>query len=171
MAKQNEHLQAKTGSVRNPHEKAREALKKFRIVFSSVKKHFEDIEAQCGVSGAQLWALWEIYRAPGLRASALANALLVHQSTASNLLIKLEEKMLITRERTSDDLRVVKLHLTDKGRDIIDRAPKPMIGLLPDALQRLPEEVLDNLLASMNTLVSTMQLKDEEATSRPLSDL
>lgn len=151
--------------------KAREALKKFRIVFSSVKKHFEDIEARCGVSGAQLWALWEIYRAPGLRVSELANVLLIHQSTASNLLLKLEEKMLIRRERGSSDQRVVRLHLTEKGNDIIARAPKPMIGLLPDALQRLPDDVLDNLLECMNELVSMMQIRDEEATSKPLSDL
>lgn len=159
------------GNAPNHHEKAREALKKFRIVFSSVKQHFEDIEAQCGISGAQLWALWEIYRAPGLRASELASALLVHQSTASNLLVKLEDKALIKRERTSDDQRVVRLHLTEKGRDIIDRAPKPMIGLLPDALQKLPDDVLNTLLSCMGVLVSTMQMKDENATAKPLSEL
>lgn len=156
---------------KGPHEKAREALKRFRIVFSSVKKHFEDIEAQCGVSGAQLWALWEIHRAPGLRVSELANALLIHQSTASNLLVKLEEKMLIHRERDSTDQRVVKLHLTEKGTDVIGRAPRPMIGLLPDALQRLPEATLDSLLVCMDELVSAMQIKDDEATAKPLSDL
>ncbi len=152
-------------------DKARETLKRFRIVFSSVKKHFEDIEARCGVSGAQLWALWEIYRSPGLRVSELANALLIHQSTASNLLVKLEEKMLIKRERASHDQRVVRLHLTEKGSDIIARAPRPMIGLLPDALQRLPENVLTNLLECMDILVSTMQIRDDEATAKPLSDL
>ncbi len=153
------------------HEKAREALKKFRIVFSSVKKHFEDIEARCGVSGAQLWALSEISKAPGLRVSELASALLVHQSTASNLLIRLEEKELIKRERASTDQRVVRLHLTEKGKDLLSRAPKPMIGLLPDALQRLPEDVLENLLGNMERLVSTMRIKDEGATEKPLSDI
>ena len=136
-----------------------------------MKKHFEDIEARCGVSGAQLWALWEIYKAPGLRVSELANALLVHQSTASNLLIKLEEKALIRRERTSADQRVVKLDLTEKGREIISRAPKPMTGLLPDALQRLPEDILENLLGNMEALISSMRIKDEGATDKPLSDL
>ena len=158
-------------AIRNHHEKARETLKRFRIVFSSVKRHFEDIEAKCGVSGAQLWALWEIHKAPGLRASELANALLVHQSTASNLLVKLEEKLLIRRERQPSDQRVVRLHLTEKGQDIIGRAPKPMTGLLPDALQRLPEPVLDQLLLNMDALVAAMQRKDEEGKARPLSDL
>ncbi len=155
----------------NESDKARETLKRFRIVFSSVKKHFDDIEAQCGVSGAQLWALWEISRSPGLRVSELANALLIHQSTASNLLVKLEEKMLIRRERASHDQRVVRLHMTEKGNDIIARAPKPMIGLLPDALQRLPEDTLANLLECMDALISRMQIRDDEANAKPLSEL
>ncbi len=155
----------------NQHEKAREALKKFRIVFSSVKKHFDDIEAKCGLSGAQLWALWEIHKAPGLRASELANALLVHQSTASNLLVKLEEKQLISRERHSEDHRVVNLRLTEKGGEVIVRAPRPMIGLLPDALQRMPEEDLNGLIESMDVLLATMQEKDEGGTEKPLSEI
>lgn len=158
------------GSGTRP-ERAREALKKFRVVYSSVKKHFQHIEAQCGVSGAQLWAIVEISRTPGLSVCELAQALSIHQSTASNLLAGIEKKGFLLKERTGADQRVVRLYLTKKGKDVVGRAPEPSIGVLPDALQHLPNEVLDSLNANMDVLISLMHLKDEAAAAKPLSDI
>jgi DNA-binding MarR family transcriptional regulator len=152
-------------------ERAREALKKFRVVFSSVKKHFQHIESKCGVSGAQLWAIFEISRTPGLSVCELAQALSIHQSTASNLLGEIENRGFLLKERTGADQRVVRLHLTKKGKDVVARAPKPSIGVLPDALQHLPNEVLDSLNANMDVLLSLIHLKDEAAAAKPLSDI
>ncbi len=151
-------------------ERARGALRKFRIVFSSVKKHFEDVEAKCGISGAQLWAVSEIASSPGLRVSELARAMSVHQSTASNLVGELERKGLGRKERGKDQ-RVVYLHLSEQGNEMIALAPQPMSGILPDALQRLPEDVLSCLSSSMDVLIEMMQLKDNEAAEKPLSDI
>lgn len=152
-------------------QRAREALKKFRIVFSSVKKHFQDVETNCGVSGAQLWAVAEINQAPGLRVTELARAMSVHQSTASNLLADLERQGIIEKQRTGADQRVVRLYLSEKGRDLVGRAPQPMIGVLPDALQNLPTDLLDSLSANMDALISLMRSKDPKAAQKPLSDL
>lgn len=152
-------------------ERAREALKKFRVVFSSVKKHFQHVEAQCGVSGAQLWAIVEIARTPGLSVNELAQALSIHQSTASNLLAQIEKKGFLLKERTGADQRVVRLYLTKQGKDVVARAPKPSIGVLPDALQHLPDDVLDSLNADMDVLLSLIHLKDEAAAAKPLSDI
>ncbi len=149
---------------------AHDVLRKFRVVFSSVKRHFEDIESKCGVSGAQLWAISEIAESPGLKVSELARAMSVHQTTASNLVRDLEKKGLVRKKRGSDQ-RVVRLYLTKMGNDVVARAPKPMIGVLPDALQRLPEDVLSNLSGNMDALIATMQLKDEAAAAKPLSEI
>jgi DNA-binding MarR family transcriptional regulator len=147
-----------------------ETLRKFRIIFSSVKKHFQDIESKCGVTGAQLWAISEIADSPGLRVSELARVMSIHQSTASNLIGELEKQHLIKKKR-GEDQRVVYLFLTEQGNEVVDRAPKPMIGILPDALQRLPIDVLNNLSRNMDTLIATMHHKDEAATTKPLSDI
>jgi DNA-binding MarR family transcriptional regulator len=151
-------------------ERAREALRRFRVVFSSVKKHFQDIESKCGVSGAQLWAVSEVANSPGLRVSELASAMSIHQSTASNLVGELEKKGIIEKKRGADQ-RVVSLYLTEKGKEVVACAPQPMMGVLPDGLQRLPEDVLSSLIANMNVLIAIMQLKDEAAATKPLSDI
>ena len=160
---------AEPGSER--HEaRAHEVLRKFRVVFSTVKNHFRDVELKCGVSGAQLWAISEIAERPGLRVSELAQAMSIHLSTASNLVGTLEKKGLVRKERGLDQ-RVVFLHLTQQGIETVSRAPKPMIGILPDALQRLPEDELDALGDSMDKLIVMMQVKDETAAAKPLSDI
>lgn len=150
--------------------RAHDALRRFRVVFSTVKKHFQDIESKCGVSGAQLWALSEVAGLPGVRVTELAGAMSVHQSTASNLVGELERKGFVRKERGADQ-RVVRLYLTEQGNELVARAPQPMMGVLPDALQRLPDDVLNSLTANMDVLIGMMQLKDKAAATKPLSDI
>ncbi|MHB8454699.1 MAG: MarR family winged helix-turn-helix transcriptional regulator [Acidiferrobacterales bacterium] len=158
-------------TANNGAEAAREALKKFRIIFSSVRKHFEDVQSRCGVSGAQLWVVFEIFRNPGVRVSELAQALSIHQSTASNLVAGIEKKGLLLKERGGPDQRVVRLHLTRKGKEVVAKAPKPVMGVLPDALHQLPNKALRDLNTNLDALISLMHLTDETAATKPLSDL
>ncbi|GAO35987.1 MarR family transcriptional regulator [Sulfuricella sp. T08] len=151
--------------------KSLEALKKFRQIISSAQQHFRRIEDQCGLSGAQLWVLREVAGNPGQRVSDLAKAMSVHMSTASNLLDKLSKRNLIRRERNDPDQRIVRLFLTEEGMRIIASAPQPARGVLPDALNRLPDEALDNLNRSLTLLLDAIEVRDEKATMKPLSDL
>src|SRR5690606_1936309 len=100
-------------------------------------QHFHEIERRCGVSGSQLWALSVVVGSPGIRVKDLAQAMAVHQSTASNLIEQLSRQGLLRRERDRIDQRIVLLYATEAGEQVIARAPRPLSGLLPDALSRL----------------------------------
>src|ERR1022692_4779029 len=56
-------------------------LQHIRELLRVSQQHFQRIEARCGVSGAQLWALAELQSRPGLKISELATVLSVHLST------------------------------------------------------------------------------------------
>lgn len=152
-------------------EKSLEALKKFRQIVSSAQQHFRRIEDQCGLSGAQLWVLREVEGHPGQRVSDLAKAMSLHLSTASNLLDKLAKRNLIRRERSDRDQRIVHLFLTEEGMRIIASAPQPARGVLPEALNRLSDEVLDNLNRSLAQVLDEIEVSDQESAMKPLSDL
>jgi DNA-binding MarR family transcriptional regulator len=152
-------------------DKSLEALKKFRQIVSSAQQHFRRIEEQCGLSGAQLWVLREIAGQPGQRVSDLAKAMSLHLSTASNLLDKLSKRSLIRRERNDPDQRIVRLFLTEEGMRIVARAPQPARGVLPEALNRLPDEVLDSLNRSLSRVLDEIEDGDKEAAMKPLSDM
>ena len=98
-------------------------LQQFRELFRVSQQHFQRIESNCGVSGAQLWALSELKAAPGLTVSGLARALSIHLSTSSNLLDKLEAQELIRRERNSTDQRVVQVFLRPRVSSCYARLP------------------------------------------------
>jgi DNA-binding MarR family transcriptional regulator len=151
-------------------ERVRDVLKLFRVVFRAVQKHSSWVEKQCDVSGAQLWAMWELLVSPGLRVGDLSRAMTIHQSTASNLLDKLETKGLVRRERGGPDQRVVRLYLTPAGLEVLNRAPRPAQGVLTDALNAVSDEVLDGLNTNLTTLVGELGVKDEAAALEPLAE-
>lgn len=148
-----------------------EVLKQFRVIFKSVRKHFSLIEEQAGVSGAQLWALHAIATSPGLRVTELARAMSVHQSTASNLVEKLVELSYVRREKSLEDSRAILLFVTPQGADQLSQAPGPVRGILPDALEKLPDEVLVELNRNLSLLLAQMSDQNLSDGSTPLSDI
>jgi DNA-binding MarR family transcriptional regulator len=101
----------------------------------------------------------------------LARALAIHQSTASNLVGRLESLGLLARNRLRDDQRSVELTLTAEGKRALARAPRPLIGVLQQALLDLPENRLDALQEHLGVLIGTMKIKDTRSRSMPLSDM
>lgn len=144
-------------------------IRQLRVVFRALQNHSRSIEKVCGVSAAQLWALWELHRAPGLRVGDLSRRLLIHPSTASNMLDKLERKHLVERRRTGVDQRVVSLFLTGRGEALLQAAPAPAQGDLNRALQSLPDEQLAALETGLDALLERMEGSDEQAALRPIA--
>ncbi|MDR3393053.1 MAG: MarR family winged helix-turn-helix transcriptional regulator [Sulfuriferula sp.] len=149
---------------------ARTALRQFRAIFSAVRQHAQWVEAQCGISGTQLWVLYELSAQPGMRVSRLADALAIKRSTASNLLDKIEQRGLIRRERGASDQRIVHLFLTEAGTAIMAKAPQPAQGVLIDSLHRLPPDKLVELSQNLSSLLDLMQLADNTGMT-PLPDI
>ncbi len=135
---------------------ALETLSLFRIVFKSANRHFHEVEKKAGIGGASLWAMAEIAEYENLTVSGLAKAMAVHQSTASNLMDKLETSGYVLRTRSTEDRRVVYLELTQKGRAALEKAPPPYRGILPDALMKLDPAILEQLNQNLIQLVSSL---------------
>jgi MarR family transcriptional regulator, organic hydroperoxide resistance regulator len=148
------------------------ALRRFRIIFNAVKVHFQQMEKQAGIGGAQIWALSVIGQHPGIGVKALGAAMDIQQSTASNLVKALKHKDLLTIERAADDKRAVKLSLTETGRLVLQHAPSPWSGVLPDALAQLDEATLCRLIKDLDAVVARLgPYSDEKAKHVPLADL
>ncbi len=148
-------------------EPAMRVLRQFRLVFNTVKTHFQQVEKKAGVGGAQLWALSLIHAEPGCGVGALARAMDIHQSTASNLVRGLVERGLVSAGRDGPDKRAVHLRLLPAGQRILERAPGPFTGKLPDALARLDPATLQRLDEDLAALISALGV-DERAANIPL---
>ena len=142
--------------------------KQLRMIFRAVQSHSKTVEHQCGLSGAKLWMLWELYANPGLKVSELARALTIHASTCSNMLDQLEDKDLIRRDRSKIDQRSVHLYLTEEGTKLLAKAPRPAQGTLSEALERLSDNHLVQLEGGLDKLIESMKVKDEKAGLVPI---
>ncbi len=148
---------------------ARAVVQQLRIVYRAMQEHSRWVEKQCGVSAAQLWALWELTNRPGLRVSELSQALSLHQSTTSNLLDKLEKKGLVERRRGGPDQRVVQVFVSAAGAGLIARAPRPVQGAISAALAQLPDAELARLTEGLAALIGRMEGADRDAALQPMS--
>jgi DNA-binding MarR family transcriptional regulator len=149
-----------------------EVLEQFRIIVKSIKRHYQDVERRAGLSGAQLWALAQVAENPGAKVGELARALAIHQSTASNLLRALEKQGLVTRQRHGRDQRQVQLFASRKGLKLLKGAPRPLIGVLQQALSELSASRLHALHAELARVIALMKHKSVAAArALPLSDM
>ena len=145
-------------------------LRQFRQIFNAVKTHFQQVEREVGLGGAQVWALGLIRDNRDIGVSDLARAMNIHQSTASNLVKVLVERELVTTAKDTGDRRAVKLKLLPAGARMFKKSPGPLAGVLPEALESLDPKTLkrrEDDLAKLLTVLKT----DKRAAKIPLAQL
>ncbi len=145
-------------------------LRQFRLVFNTVKTHFQQMEKRAGLGGAQVWALSVVRDQPGLGVNDLARAMDVRQPTASNLVKALAEQDLIEVRKDDRDGRAVMLHLLPAGGRVLRRAPGPFTGVLPEALRSLDPATLKRLEQDLGVLIKVLGA-DERGANIPLGQM
>lgn len=136
-------------------------LRQFRVVFNAVKAHLQQVEKSVGIGGAQVWALGIIATRPGIGMSELAQAMDIHQSTASNLVKTLIGRELALAAKDGLDRRTVQLRVTPAGRRLLRNAPVPPVSGLPQALARLDLPTLARLEQDLSLLIAALDTGDE----------
>jgi DNA-binding MarR family transcriptional regulator len=147
---------------------AGQVLRQFRLIINTVRRHFQTMEKQSGMGGAQTWALSLVAQQPGLGVSQLAERMDVHQSTASNLIRSLIKNGYVHSEKSAHDRRVVELYVLPEGLKLLKKVPGPFAGVLPHALQHLDEVTLIQLEKNLSELINRLEV-DENAARTPLS--
>jgi len=147
-----------------------QVLRRFRVVFNAVRTHFQQVEKQVGLGGAQVWALSVVKDHPGIGMGGVAKSMDIHQSTASNLIKTLLRKGLISLSRSSGDRRNVHLEILPAGLAVLGQVSGPFEGVLPMALGKLPQRTLQRLDQDLGQLIGLLKA-DEEAGGIPLAEL
>lgn len=145
-------------------------LRQFRLVFNTVKTHFQQMEKRAGLGGAQVWALSVVRDRPGIGVNDLARSLDVRQPTASNLVKALADQDMIEARKDERDGRAVNLHLRPAGARVLRRAPGPFTGVLPEALAALDAATLERLEQDLAVLIKVLGA-DERGANIPLSQM
>ncbi|QRA09898.1 MarR family transcriptional regulator [Burkholderia thailandensis] len=99
-------------------------------------------QTELGITGTQATMLFMLAVGKCSTAAELAREYGIDASAITRLLDRVEKRGLLQRVRSSEDRRVVRLELTDEGRELTKRMPEIFRSVLDQVLEGFtPEEV------------------------------
>ena len=131
-------------------------MQNLRRIFKSVESYSRTVETRFGITGPQLWALWELGREAPQSLKDLAASMHLSPSTVVGVIDRLIVKDLVLREADTNDRRRICLSLSPKGHVLIDQAPNPAQDQLLKGLKSLNSSQLKTLYKSLEMLVIAM---------------
>lgn len=132
-------------------------MQNLRRIFKEVESYSRAVETRFGVTGPQLWALWELGKSTPLSLKDLAARMHLTPSTVVGVVDRLVAKGLVNREQDPVDRRRVCLSLSVQGQNLVAEAPNPAQGKLIQGLQTLNSEQLQELSKGLEVLVEVME--------------
>ena len=114
-----------------------------------------------GLTGAQYNVLRILRGAQpqGLACSSIAERMISHDPDMTRLLDRMEKHNLITRQRQSDDRRVVKTRITSRGLEILKGLEQPIRELHKRQFHHMPRMRVKTLAELLGEI---LQRRDEE---------
>lgn len=149
-------------------ELASPTLKALRRILRSSDLASRNVAAVTGLTPSQLLVLREIEQRGETTASVLALTLQFSQATITNIVDRLEDRMLVVRERSVSDKRQIILQATETGSAMIQKAPDLLQTRFSEQFPSLPAWEQAMILAALDRLGSI--LGAEALDAAPLLD-
>lgn len=118
--------------------------------------------AHLDIKTPHLDILINLYRFEGISQQELARKLLVGRSNMSMLLPQMEKQGLIERRDDPRDRRVLRLFLTERGRDVTEKAMVIQTDLIERTLSTTPLDQCMNIADSMERIIGILQQDERE---------
>ncbi|BDU77331.1 MarR family winged helix-turn-helix transcriptional regulator [Mesoterricola sediminis] len=150
-------------AVETQHELVQACMQDLRLVVKALETYSRSVERRFGLTGPQLWALWELGRSGPCALKDLAARMKLDPSTVVGVVDRLVLKGLVVRNPDPADRRRVSLVPTPRGEALLIAAPHPAQGHLLAGLEALEREQVETLRGALRTLVQVMQAEDLEA--------
>lgn len=115
-----------------------------------------------GLTNLQLGALGAVYRHSNCMMSDLAQDMFVVPPAATRIVDELVGKNLIERIADDKDRRVVRLRITEQGREAVDRVHQEASVLLAQVLEEMGEEEQLALLKGLQGFINAVMEVEEE---------
>ncbi len=131
--------------------------KLIRRVSFVIKCRGRDILNEFDITTPQFNALLLLKEYGDMTIGDLGSKMYLASSTATDLIDRMERNGLVTRQRDSNDRRVVRLHMLDKGHQMIKEVLANRKRYLSTILSQVSAEELDSLKKSLQSLYVLMK--------------
>jgi DNA-binding MarR family transcriptional regulator len=131
-----------------------------RRIIRALHLRSRKLTAEYDVTGPQLHCLLTVAQEETLTVTSIARRVHLSSSTVIGILDRLESKGLVARERDKNDRRLVNVMATDRGRELVAKAPSPLQDTLLEGLKALPDMEQATIAFSLERIVDLMEAKE-----------
>ena len=148
----------KLQSVETPTESVDDTLSHWvKLAFVTMRREMEASLRKSGMTVTQWRALGVLFHKAIVTHSELVKQLEIEAPSVTSLVNGMERKGWVTRERSTSDARVKKLHLTPLGRRMIEGAQEAMVPIERRMAATLTENERSALKKLMRTMIEGMR--------------
>ncbi|MCP8617045.1 MarR family winged helix-turn-helix transcriptional regulator [Salirhabdus salicampi] len=130
--------------------------KQLRYISHILKQKGREILNQYPITPPQFIALQWLLEEGDLTIGDLSKKLYLAFSTTTDLIDRMEKNELVKRVRDPEDRRVVRIHLLDKGKTIIDEVIVKRQQYLEEVLYQFSKDEITMLQSMLNKLYDEM---------------
>jgi DNA-binding MarR family transcriptional regulator len=134
-------------------------MQNLRRIVKALEDYSQSVEKRFGLTGPQLWALWELGRCAPCALKDLAERMKLDSSTVVGVVDRLVLKGLVLRNPDAEDRRRISLIPTPKGEEILTAAPHPAQGHLLAGLENMERGKVENLHEALKTLAGVLEVE------------
>jgi len=127
-----------------------------RHVAFIIKKRGRDILKDFDITNPQFNALLALRDNPNITMGEMCEKLFLACSTATDLIDRMEKNGFLERKRDSQDRRVIRLSITDKGKEVISEVIAARRRYVATIVSKLTEQEKVELANSLEKLHSLM---------------
>jgi len=134
-----------------------EVLTAIRQITQAIDLHSRHLIKKHGITGPQLMILRVVRNKEVIAVSEIARNTSLSISTVTGILMRLEKRGLVRREKSGEDKRRVMVNLTAEGKQFLSEAPEPLQESFLLAFNQLERWEKFMILSSLQRLVSLMK--------------
>ena len=143
--------------------KEEELLVALRRVIRAVDLRSKQLSKHVGLTGPQLLVMQNIEERPGIMVREIAENINLSPATITNILDTLESRDLATRIRSTQDKRKVGVYLTERGKEAVVDAPRPLQEHFVERFSQLKEWEQSQMVATVQRIASMMDAENIDA--------
>ncbi|GEN35819.1 MarR family winged helix-turn-helix transcriptional regulator [Aneurinibacillus danicus] len=103
-------------------------------------------DTELGLTGPQFYILHLLSKKEKFMVTEIASEMGVKPSAITVMIERLHKNRLVMRDRDENDRRVVFIHLTEKGKEVLQKAKQRRFKTISHYLKHLESEELENLV-------------------------
>lgn len=123
-----------------------QVLETIIYLYTESRRITKELARRAQLTGPQLTVVKLLEALGDLSLSELSERIRAQNSTVTGIIDRMEREELVARERSTEDRRVVKIRLTEKGRELARDIPVEPMEVFRNALLSLSKEEMRDLL-------------------------